>query len=39
MQAWAQNFGHEDLVTTMQAYGKVTREQQREVIRKIYGKN
>jgi integrase len=39
MQAWAQNFGHEDLVTTMQAYGKVTREQQREVIHKIYGKN
>lgn len=32
-QAWAQNLGHEDLVTTMQAYGRVTRDQQRDFIR------
>lgn len=32
IQAWAQNLGHDDLTTTFQSYGKMTPEQQREVI-------
>jgi integrase len=33
LQAWAQNLGHEDAATLMQNYGKVTPEQQRDLIR------
>jgi hypothetical protein len=35
MQAWAQNLGHESLTTTFGSYGKVTPDQQRELVRNV----
>jgi len=33
MQAWAQNLGHESLTTTFSSYGKVSADEQRELVR------
>lgn len=34
-QSWAQNLGHEHVMTMFQNYGKISRERQREVIRSL----
>jgi hypothetical protein len=39
MQAWAQNLGHESLTTTFGSYGKLTPDQQRDLVRNVGKRN
>lgn len=35
LKAWSQNFGHEDVLTTLRSYGKVDLERQRQILQSI----
>jgi hypothetical protein len=34
-KAWSQNFGHEDVLTTLRSYGKIDLRRQREILQSI----
>lgn len=36
IKAWSQNLGHEKLVTTLTAYGQISADRQREIIRELH---
>lgn len=35
LKAWSQNFGHEDVLTTLRSYGKIDLERQRHILQSI----
>jgi integrase/recombinase XerD len=39
MKAWSQNFGHENVLTTLTSYGRIGSERQAEIIRQMADQN
>lgn len=39
MKAWSQNMGHEQVLTTLLAYGQVETPRQQEIMRKLWEPN